>query len=202
MHIYVYKHIPPKTYIDIDVGYVYVCIYVYVILSVASGRSSAVARGPGGRSLPRAECAREPYIYILIIYIYINIYIYIYICYMYVYIYIYYCMISLSLYLYIYIYIYNSTTIRQQCNKLIITHTFSRTEGVPHTLGCLERFGPKFWGFQGYGSSVLRIICRVPRMCVCVVFSRSAVLRIEGCLNSTLQQYSRNPLKSKNTHTA
>ena len=34
-----------------------------------------------------------------------------------------------------------------------------------------------------------------PRMCLCVVFSCLAILRIEGCLNSTLQRYSWNPLR-------
>ena len=41
-------------------------------------------------------------------------------------------------------------------------------------------------GFQGYGLSIHRIRYIVPRMRLCVVFSRSAVLRIEGCLISTL----------------
>ena len=49
-------------------------------------------------------------------------------------------------------------------------------------------------GFQGCGLSILRIGYLVPRMCVCVVFSCLAILRIEGCLNSTLQRCSWNPL--------
>ena len=35
----------------------------------------------------------------------------------------------------------------------------------------------------------------VPRMFACVVFSCLAILRLEGCLNSTLQQYYWNPLR-------
>ena len=42
-------------------------------------------------------------------------------------------------------------------------------------------------GFLGYDLSVLWIRYLVPRMCVCVVFSRSAILRIEGCLNRSLE---------------
>ena len=41
-------------------------------------------------------------------------------------------------------------------------------------------------GFHGYGLPILRIRHLVPRMVVCVVFSCLAILRIEGCLNSTL----------------
>ena len=42
-------------------------------------------------------------------------------------------------------------------------------------------------GCQGYGLSVLRIRYLVPRMfCVCAVLSRLAILRIQGCRNSTL----------------
>ena len=39
-------------------------------------------------------------------------------------------------------------------------------------------------GFQGYDVSILRIVYLVPRICVCLVFSCLAILRIEGCLNS------------------
>ena len=46
---------------------------------------------------------------------------------------------------------------------------------------------PRTQGFQGYGSSILRIGYLVPRMNIfCIVSSRLAILRIEGCLNSAL----------------
>ena len=41
-------------------------------------------------------------------------------------------------------------------------------------------------GFQGCGLSIIRIRYLAPRMSFCVGFSCLAVLRIEGCLNSTL----------------
>ena len=49
-------------------------------------------------------------------------------------------------------------------------------------------------GFQGHGLSILRIRYLVPRTCFCDAFSSSAILRVEGCLNNTLQQHSPNPL--------
>ena len=36
----------------------------------------------------------------------------------------------------------------------------------------------------------------VPRRCVCIILSRLAILRIEGCLNGTLSQSSWHPLGS------
>ena len=49
--------------------------------------------------------------------------------------------------------------------------------------------GESAQGFQGYGLSILRFRYLVPRMCCCVVVSCLAIMSIEGCLNSTLQQY-------------
>ena len=46
-------------------------------------------------------------------------------------------------------------------------------------------------------ASILRFRYLLPRKCVCAVFSCLAILRIEGCLNSILQQYSWNPLTAK-----
>ena len=51
-----------------------------------------------------------------------------------------------------------------------------------------------YQGFQGYGLSIIRIRYLVPRKLFCVVFSRSAILRIEACLKSTLPLYVWNPL--------
>ena len=46
--------------------------------------------------------------------------------------------------------------------------------------------GPGDRGFQGHGLSITRIRNLAPRMFACAVFSRLAILRIEGCLKSTL----------------
>ena len=48
----------------------------------------------------------------------------------------------------------------------------------------LEYMNDGFRGNQGYGLSVVRIGNLIPRTCLCVV-SCLAILRIEGCLNST-----------------
>ena len=48
------------------------------------------------------------------------------------------------------------------------------------------RRGPGAQGFQGHRLSIPRIGYLVPRMFSCFAFSRLAILRIEGCLNSTL----------------
>ena len=44
--------------------------------------------------------------------------------------------------------------------------------------------GPQ--GFQGYSLSILRIRYLVPRRLFCVAFACLAIIRVEGCLNSTL----------------
>ena len=70
-----------------------------------------------------------------------------------------YIYIERDVYIYIYIFIY----------LYIYTYTYNRDQG-----------------FQGYGLSILRVGSLVPRkLFVCVVFSCLAILRIEGCLNST-----------------
>ena len=63
--------------------------------------------------------------------------------------------------------------------------------GVPPPAAARAHVAAGSQGFQGYGLSILRIRYLVPRMLFCVVFSRLAILRIEGCLNSTLW----NPLR-------
>ena len=74
----------------------------------------------------------------------------------------------INVYVYIYIYIY------------IIPP--NRDAGAQHDRSwwCSSQ------GFQGYALPILRIRYLVPRMLFCVVFSCLAILRIEGCLNSTL----------------
>ena len=108
----------------------------------------------------------------LSLYIFVSLYIYIYI-----YIYIHICSLSLSIYIYIYIYtyiyIYQATTAR----RLRARQRLARLERL-HRLDHLQA-----QGILGYGLSI------VPRMLVFVVFSCLAILRIEGCLDSTLQRY-------------
>ena len=86
-------------------------------------------------------------------------------------------------------------------SKLIVTY-ISPKGGLLIRGGFLLRGGVDyiyiyiyiFIYLQGYGSSTLRIGYLVPRMIVCAVASCLAMLRIEGCLNSTLWQFSWNPL--------
>ena len=78
---------------------------------------------------------------------------------------------------------------RQTCRQ---THTFSLVGG---SLLCHERgrsthprptASAEVQGFQGYDLSILRVRYLTPQTCFCLVFSCLAILRIEGCLNSTL----------------
>ena len=70
----------------------------------------------------------------------------------------------------------------------------SLTRRAARAAGVMEAVELVFRDFQGCGFSNLRIGELVPRMCCCVVFSCLAIIRIEGCLNSVLQQYSWNRL--------
>ena len=105
---------------------------------------------------------------------------------------------------YIYIYIYVCGLRRQDDyaegseRKPYRNRTYKHTTGIKHikkmislkmTLYTYNKHKNVFKGYQGfqrYGLSVLRIRYFVPRMCVCDVFSCLAILRVEGCLNSTL----------------
>ena len=107
-------------------------------------------------------------------YVHLYIYIHIHTC-VYVYIYIYthiiHIYICIYIYTYTYIYIYIGLPPHARDDR-------RRHHGAHH--------GPGLRGFQGYGLSILRVRYLVPRFIVCVVFSRFAILGIEGRLNGTL----------------
>ena len=72
--------------------------------------------------------------------------------------------IVITIYIYIYIYINDNTTTYNNNYDWFLS----------------------FQGFQRYGLSIFESDTPFLRRCVCIVFSRLATLRIEGCLSSTL----------------
>ena len=108
-------------------------------------------------------CAHIFYVYVYCMYICMCVYIYIYA-------YIYICML----------YHYHSISCYDMLYGICyIVRVRRQRHGPPRRPGGAQ-------GSQGCCSSILRIRYLVPGMFVCVEFSCSAILRIEGCQNSTL----------------